>query len=298
MPHSQPRDVEPQLGLSRVRLLDDLFDDVDLGVLGQPSAGQSPVLMDQMLAGGLDGGHRAVLGRRQLDQLTGATPRLRGDVEMIPQQEQERLGPDERSCAPDGVSVTFRLRLDGEVQTLLQVERGVGPVPRPNRSPWPIGHWRCSCGNGRGRPPHHPDAQTTQISSIPLAIASSAMIWSTGLVSPSRSTRGSMAFCTGSEAGNCRAPRPAAVITALEMCNATSSLPPVRRRCDLHPAKAHGLSPGFDLFLTRSKINLRRCQAATPTIDRPGPFHSHFGVDRTSSDFSGWHTQFCHPMHR
>ncbi len=23
---------------------------------------------------------------------------------------------------------------------------------------------------------------------------------------------------------------------------------------------------------------------------RPGPFHSHFGVDRISSDFSGWHT--------
>ena len=37
-------------------------------------------------------------------------------------------------------------------------------------------------------------------------------------MSPSRSTRGSMAFCTVSDAGYCRAPRPAAVITALEIC--------------------------------------------------------------------------------
>ena len=46
------------------------------------------------------------------------------------------------------------------------------------------------------------------------------MIWRTGLVSPSRSTSGSMAFCTVSDAGYCRAPRPAAVITALEICTA------------------------------------------------------------------------------
>ena len=96
VPRPKPRDVEPQLGQGRVRLLDDLLDDVDLGMLGQAPAGQGPVLMDQMLAGGLDGGNRAVLGRRQLDQLAGTTPRLRGDVEMVPQQEQERLGPDER----------------------------------------------------------------------------------------------------------------------------------------------------------------------------------------------------------
>ena len=45
---------------------------------------------------------------------------------MVPQQEQARLGPDERSCAPDGVAVTFRLRLDGEVETLLQVDEASG----------------------------------------------------------------------------------------------------------------------------------------------------------------------------
>ena len=50
------------------------------------------------------------------------------------------------------------------------------------------------------------------------------MIWRTGLVSPSRSTSGSMAFCTVSEAGYCRAPRPAAVITAFVTC--IGSVPP------------------------------------------------------------------------
>src|SRR4051812_12377577 len=58
----------------------------------------------------------------------------------------------------------------------------------------------------------------TQISSIPLSSASSAMIWSTGLVRPSRSTSGSMAFCAVSKAGYCLAPRPAAVMTALVIC--------------------------------------------------------------------------------
>src|SRR5579859_1225305 len=36
----------------------------------------------------------------------------------------------------------------------------------------------------------------------------------TGLVSPSRSTSGNISFCTAAEAGYCRVPRPAAVITA------------------------------------------------------------------------------------
>ena len=63
-------------------------------------------------------------------------------------------------------------------------------------------------------------ALTTQISSMPASRASSAMIWRTGLVRPSRSTRGSIAFWTVSEAGYCRAPRPAAVMTALVICTA------------------------------------------------------------------------------
>src|SRR5881275_888281 len=52
-------------------------------------------------------------------------------------------------------------------------------------------------------------------SSMPDSIASSPMIWMTGLVSPSRSTRGNISFCTAVEAGYWRVPRPAAVITAL-----------------------------------------------------------------------------------
>src|SRR5260221_8754099 len=54
-----------------------------------------------------------------------------------------------------------------------------------------------------------------QISSMPESIASSAMIWITGLVRPSRSTMGNISFCTAVEAGYWRVPWPAAVITAL-----------------------------------------------------------------------------------
>ena len=55
-------------------------------------------------------------------------------------------------------------------------------------------------------------------SSIPESSASSAMIWMVGFVMPSRSTRGNISFCTVVEAGYCRVPRPAAVITALRTC--------------------------------------------------------------------------------
>src|SRR5436190_70933 len=54
-----------------------------------------------------------------------------------------------------------------------------------------------------------------QISSMPDSMASSPMIWMTGLVSPSRSTSGNISFWTAVEAGYCRVPRPAAVMTAL-----------------------------------------------------------------------------------
>ena len=77
MPRAEAGHLEPQLGQGRVRLLDDLVDDVDLGMLGQPAAGERPVLVDQVLAGGLHGGDGAPLGRGQLDQLAGASPRSR-----------------------------------------------------------------------------------------------------------------------------------------------------------------------------------------------------------------------------
>jgi hypothetical protein len=54
-----------------------------------------------------------------------------------------------------------------------------------------------------------------QISSIPASTHSSPMIWMTGLVSPSRSTSGNISFCTAVDAGYCRVPPPAAVMTAL-----------------------------------------------------------------------------------
>src|ERR1044072_4405801 len=49
-----------------------------------------------------------------------------------------------------------------------------------------------------------------QISSMPLSMASSPMIWMTGLVRPSRSTIGNISFCTAVDAGYWRGPPPAA----------------------------------------------------------------------------------------
>src|SRR5579883_1965719 len=97
---------------------------------------------------------------------------------------------------------------------------------------------------------------------MPLASASSAMIWSTGLVKPSRSTRGSIAFCTVSAAGYCRAPRPAAVITALDICTA---LTPYRlRRGDLLLESPRGTGSSLSHSETRRQINRRVCRQATP----------------------------------
>src|SRR5262249_50261376 len=95
--------------------LDDLLDDVNLGLLGQPPARQGAVLMDQMLASSLDRRDGTVLGGRQLDQLPGTAPRLRRDVEMIAQKQEERFGADEGARAPDGMTVALGLRLDREV---------------------------------------------------------------------------------------------------------------------------------------------------------------------------------------
>ena len=93
MPARRAGHVQPQLGQGRVGLLDDLVDDVDVGMLGQPPAGERAVLVDQMFAGGLHGRDGAVLGRGQLDQLPGAPPRLRGDIKVVAQQQQETAAP-------------------------------------------------------------------------------------------------------------------------------------------------------------------------------------------------------------
>ena len=89
--------MQPQLGQGRVRLLDDLVDDVDIGMLGEPAAGQGAVLVDQMFAGGLHGRDRAILGGGQLDQLARAPPGLGRDIKMVAQQQQERLAR-RRTC--------------------------------------------------------------------------------------------------------------------------------------------------------------------------------------------------------
>ena len=217
-----------KLGDRRVRLLDDLVDGVDVGPVVDPPAGEGPVLVDQVLAGRLDGRRGAPLARRQVDQLAGASAVLLRDVEVIAQEEQEGLAsPTNSRARPDRVAIAQRLLLDGEPEPIGQFSHPPGLLLGPGHAL--VG--RPEVG-GEGpelacdRRPRPPGRATTQTSSIPLSIASSAMIWRTGLVRPSRSTSGSIAFWTVSKAGYCRGPRPAAVMTALVIRNARPSSDP------------------------------------------------------------------------
>src|SRR5579864_5086562 len=94
---------------------------------------------------------------------------------------------------------------------------------------------------------------------MPLSIASSAMICKTGLVRPSRSTSGSIAFWTVSEAGYCRAPRPAAVMTALVIC--TSGCPV---SCSTRPQQAHTPTPAENPAISGSLAYLERAPTGNP----------------------------------
>ena len=131
MARAQAGDLEPQLGQRRVRLLDDLVDRVDVGPLGEPPAGERAVLVDQVLAGRLDGRDGAVLGGGQVDHLPGAPPGLGGEIEVIAQQQQERIAGHELAGAPDRVAVALGLGLDREPQALLQVDEPPGLLLGP-----------------------------------------------------------------------------------------------------------------------------------------------------------------------
>ena len=120
MPRADAGYLEPELGQSRVRLLDDLVDGVDVGPVREPLAGEGAVLMDQMLAGRLHPRDRALLGCGEVEQLPGAAPRLARDVEVIAQQQEERLLGDERR-APDGMTIAVGLGLDGKAEPLFQL---------------------------------------------------------------------------------------------------------------------------------------------------------------------------------
>ncbi len=67
MPGPQAGHLQSQLGQGRVRLLDDLVDAVNLGMLGDPASGESPVLVDQMFAGCLNRRDGALFGDGQVD---------------------------------------------------------------------------------------------------------------------------------------------------------------------------------------------------------------------------------------
>ena len=139
---------------------------------------------------------------------------------MVAQQKEKRFLADQGPGAPDRMAVTVGLRLDRESQPLFEIGQSSGLFLSPLDAPVgraevrgviakvvAINGFVAGCGDD-------PDLLDSALE------ASSAMIWRTGLVSPSRSTSGSMAFCTVSDAGYCRAPRPAAVITALVICTA------------------------------------------------------------------------------
>ena len=64
-------------------------------------------------------------------QLPGAPPRLGRDVEVVAQQQQERLAADELAGAPDRVAVAVGLGLDGEPEPLLQVDEPPGLLLGP-----------------------------------------------------------------------------------------------------------------------------------------------------------------------
>ena len=143
MPRAKARDLEAKLGEGRVGLLDDLVDDVHVGAVVEPLAGQGPVLVDQVLAGRLHGRDRALLGGRQVDQLPRTAPRLARDIEVVAQQQQERLAADEVPGAPDGVAVPVGLGLDGEPQPALELDQPpgllLGPVDPPEGRPEVLG---------------------------------------------------------------------------------------------------------------------------------------------------------------
>ena len=95
--------------------------------------------MDQVLAGRLDGRDGALLGRGQVDQLPGAAAGFGREVEVVAQQEQERLAGHELAGAPDRVAVALGLGLDGESEPLLEVDEPpgllLGPVDPLERRP-------------------------------------------------------------------------------------------------------------------------------------------------------------------
>ena len=82
--------MQPKFGQGRVGLFDDLVNGVDIGMIGLPPACQRPILMYQVLTGGLHGRDGAVFGGGQLDQLPGTPPRLGRQIKVVAQQQQER----------------------------------------------------------------------------------------------------------------------------------------------------------------------------------------------------------------
>jgi hypothetical protein len=116
------------------------------------------------------------------------------DVEVIAQQQQEGRVADESARALDRVAVSARLLLNREVQAAQELGDAFRLNPRPVRALWAASRLARRASNWLRYLASSPGVQTTQISSMPAARASSAMIWITGLVNPSRSTTGSIAF--------------------------------------------------------------------------------------------------------
>ena len=68
-------------------------------------AAHRSIIRQLAFMGGLDGRHRAILHRRDLDQLLRAAFLAAADVKVIADQQEKRLIRGELLRAPDGVSV-------------------------------------------------------------------------------------------------------------------------------------------------------------------------------------------------
>ena len=184
---------------------------------------------------------------------------------MVPQQEQERLAGNELAGAPDRMAITLGLGLDREAEALLEIEEAAGllfgpfhPLERRPQVGRVVAEMIAIDGLITWRTD---DADLFD----PASSASSAMIWRTGLVRPSRSTTGSIAFCTVSDAGYCRAPRPAAVMTTLVICTSPGPCCPVAQTAELLGTAAPEAQP-FMTSSFRTISLLRPFPASNPRV--------------------------------
>ncbi len=116
MPGAQAGNDEPLLGFGGRGFLDHVLDRVDAGAPAVQAPADGAVVGELAFVGGLDGGDGAGFGGGEGGELleTGFGPGT--DVEMVADQQRERVAAGERRGAGDGVAVAEGLGLLDEVQ--------------------------------------------------------------------------------------------------------------------------------------------------------------------------------------